>query len=96
MGGYSRYNVLTRLLLGAMEVERRTLIRLCDIYIVNLFWQDPEITNLPQYSFLHPTSAGSIVRDSIAFSGYSELLFQKENKSDPPPPKFPRSFYRVS
>ena len=50
MGGYSRYNVLTRLLLGAMEEEGKTLIRLCNIYIVILFGKDPEI-DLPQCGY---------------------------------------------
>ena len=40
-----RYNVLTHLLLGAMVGEKRTLIRRCGVYIVILFWMDPEITN---------------------------------------------------
>jgi len=45
-GSYSRYNVLARLLLGAMDGERRTLIKCCGIYIVILFWKDPKITKL--------------------------------------------------
>ena len=40
---YSRYNVLTRLLLVPWKEREKTLISRCDVYIVIHFWKDLSI-----------------------------------------------------